>query len=152
TNKMLDRKSLPRKIGSGLLAGGRGLPDNLSAVQVADGKVGVRKAQGALDELLTELETQKTQPVAAVQKANVEAVQLGGRESLIAQADRLRALAKHPNVDVRRTALWALGRGRDLSLAALLIAALDDSDVDVVVEANSALCYLRRKPDGVGLS
>lgn len=151
TNKMLDRKTQPRRVGTGLLAGGRGLPDNLNALQVKNGKVGSRKAQGTIDELLAELENVKA-PVESVQKAIVESVQLGDREALISQVDRLKTLARHPRPEVRRTALWGLGRSRDLRLVPLLIKALDDSDVDVVVEANNALCFLSRRADGVGMN
>lgn len=151
TNKMLERKTGPRRVGTGLLAGGRGLPDNLNALQVKDGKVGSRKAQGTIDELLAELENVKA-PVESVQKAIVESVQLGDREALIAQVDRLKTLARHQRPEVRRTALWGLGRSRDLRLVPLLIAALNDSDVDVVVEANNALCFLSRRADGVGMN
>lgn len=148
TNKMLDRKTAPRRVGTGLLAGGRGLPDNLNALQVKDGKVGTRKAQGTIDELLGELENVKA-PVESVQKALVESVQLGDREALIAQVDRLKTLARHPRPEVRRTALWGLGRSRELRLVPLLIASLEDGDVDVVVEANNALCFLSRRAEGV---
>ncbi|MCC7421837.1 MAG: HEAT repeat domain-containing protein [Planctomycetaceae bacterium] len=151
TNKMLERKTVPRRVGTGLLAGGRGLPDNLNALQVKDGKVGSRKAQGTIDELLAELENLQA-PVESVQKAIVESVQLGDREALISQVDRLKTLARHSRPEVRRTALWGLGRSRDLRLVPLLIKALDDTDVDVVVEANNALCFLSRRADGVGMN
>ncbi len=38
-----------------------------------------------------------------------------------------------------------------MGIAHLLIAALDDNDVDVRVEARNALCILSRKPLGFGL-
>ncbi len=150
TNKMLDRKDPPRRVGAGILAGGRGLPDNLAAVGVKDGKVTARKVQGEIDELLNSLENSKSSPLESVQSAIVEKIQLGDREALIGQVDRLKKLATHPQAEVRRTALWALGRSRDLTVVPLLLAGLEDGDVDVVVESHNALCYLARKPLGLG--
>ncbi len=56
TAKLLNR--LPREdgIGGGLLAGGRGLPENLADVTVNGGVVKADVAKGALDELLRSLE------------------------------------------------------------------------------------------------
>jgi hypothetical protein len=128
---------------------GRGLPDDLSQAIVKDGKVESTKDLGPIDQLLAELE--KVESVDVAQAQFVEKVQLGDREELIKQKGRLLKLAKHPHVEVRRTAIWALGRTEDLKVARLLIDALDDNDVDVMVEARNALCILSRKPLGFGL-
>ncbi|MCA9071359.1 MAG: hypothetical protein KDA84_20670 [Planctomycetaceae bacterium] len=138
-------------LGNGMLAGGRGLPDDLNKAVLKDGKVETEKDLGPIDQLLAELEKVESVDVAAAQKAIVEQVTLGDREELIKQKERLVKLAKHPNVEVRRTAIWALGRTEDLNKAKLLIDALDDNDVDVMVEARNALCILSRKPLGFGL-
>ena len=45
-----------------------------------------------------------------------------------------------------------MSRGDDLRVAPLLIARLRDSDLDVAVEAHAGLCYLSRKPRGLGAS
>jgi hypothetical protein len=150
TAKMLNREVRTVGVGAGLLAGGRGLPDNLAQVQVTDGKVKSRKLAGPLDELLNELENPKSRKVESVQSAVLERVQLGNREELIGQTDRLTRLAKDPRADVRRIALWALGRSGDVRFAPVLIASLQDSDLDVLVEARNALCTLSRKPRGFG--
>ncbi len=152
TAKMLDRKVPSIGVGAGLLAGGRGLPDNLAQVQVTDGKVKARKILGPLDELLNELENPKSTKVESVQSAVLERVQLGNREELIGQTDRLTRLAKDPRADVRRIALWALGRSGDVRFAPVLIASFADSDLDVLIEARNALCTLSRKPRGFGSS
>ncbi len=151
TAKILHRDVPFDPLGNGLLAGGRGLPDDLSQAILKDGKVESKKDLGPIDELLQELEKVETVDVAAAQEAIVEQVQLGDREELIKQKDRLVKLAKHPNVEVRRTAIWALGRTEDLGMAKLLIEALDDNNVDVMVEARNALCTLSRKPLGFHL-
>ncbi|MDA0284214.1 MAG: HEAT repeat domain-containing protein, partial [Planctomycetota bacterium] len=75
----------------------------------------------------------------------------GNREELIGEIERIRELARHPDAEVRRTAIWALGRSGQLKDADLLINALQDFNVDVLVEANNSLCYLSRKIDGVGI-
>jgi hypothetical protein len=150
TAKMLKRKIPSFGVGAGLLAGGRGLPDNLAQVQVTDGKVKSRKLAGPLDELLNQLENPKTRTLQSVQSAVLERVQLGDREELIGQTDRLARLAKDPRADVRRIALWALGRSGDVRFAPVLIASFADSDLDVLIEARNALCTLSRKPRGFG--
>ena len=151
TAKTLNRAPAGTPVGGGLLAGGRGLPDDLNAVQVEQGQVQARKMQGPLDELLAELEKSEGGKVSAAQAAIVQQVQLADREALISQQDRLRELILDRRVDVRRTAVWALGRTADLGVTRLLLGALRDPDLSVVVEARSALCALSRLTGGQGL-
>jgi hypothetical protein len=139
-------------VGGGLLSGGRGLPDNLTGANVAGGAVKEKKKpEGPLDELLTQLASQDISILEGAQQAIVEKVQIGDRNELLKEMGRVRKLALHPNAEIRRTAVWALGRSRDLRDAGLLIKALKDPEVDVVVEANNALSYLSRKLNGVGV-
>ena len=150
-------KSLPPKpkrpslVGGGLLAGGRGLPDNLDVVQVKDGQVAARKLQGRVDGLLADLEKSSDAKVEDVQAAVVEAVQLDRPEDLIGQVDRLKKLATDTRVEVRRTAMWALGRTGNISVAPLLIRGLTDVDESVMREASLGLSILSRRPEGCGL-
>src|SRR5690606_12449199 len=127
----LNRAKPGAPINGGLLAGGRGLPENLNEVQVADGKIKARQISGPIDELLAALEKVDDAPfgVESVQEAIVEQIQVGDRDKLVGQIDRLRKLAKDPRAGVRRTALWALGRSRDLTVASLLLKGLTDLDV-----------------------
>jgi HEAT repeat protein len=120
-------------------------------VQVKDGQVAVQKTVGPLDELLKQLENPTLQNVESAQTAIVESIQLGDREALVGQTERLKKLVDDRRVDVRRTAVWALGRGGDLRIASLLVRALEDPDLDVAVEAHAALCALSRKPSAFGL-
>jgi len=152
TSKMLGRTYDIPQLGGGLLAGGRGLPDDLGAVNVAGGKVETRTAAGPLDELLARLETVSGAEVPEVQNAVLEAIRFGDREKLIGQRDRLRRLVADPRVEVRRTAYWALGRGGELDDVPLLIGGLSDQDVGVAIEAHNALCVLSRRPLAFGLS
>lgn len=138
-------------IGGGLLVGGRGLPDNLDAVQIKAGEVATRKLHGPVDELLAELEKSSGAKVEAAQAAVVEAVQLERPEQLIGQLNVLKRLATDKRVEVRRTAMWALGRTGNVTVAPLLIRGLSDVDESVMREASLALCILSRRPNGLNL-
>jgi hypothetical protein len=138
------------RFGGGLMIGGRGLPANLGAVQTTGEGIQVRKLDAPVDKLLSELENPKSLQVEAVQQAIVDTVQLGDREKLVGQTDRLKKLARDPRAEVRRTAVWALGRCATVHDALVLVKALDDPDINVVAEANNALCWLSRRPNGFG--
>lgn len=142
TGKILKRTVPVDPLGGGLLAGGRGNLDAATSTQ--------KKDLGPLDQLLAALENPTNVDLEEVQEQIVEKVQIGDRNALIGQKDLLVRYIKHPNAEVRRTAIWALGRSDDLSLARLLIEALDDVDVGVIIEARNALCWLARKPNGLG--
>jgi len=141
----------PNLFGMGLLAGGRGLPTDLAAVEVNNGKVETRRLAGDIDDVLLELENPKSIQVESAQAALVEQLQFGDREQLVGQAERLKKLVSDPRPEVRRTAVWALGRTGDLSLAGMMVELLQDDDIDVLVEARNALCWISRRPRGVGM-
>jgi prenyltransferase beta subunit len=152
TAKLLNRLPRSEGLGGGILAGGRGLPDDLNAVETSGGNVEVRKPAGPLDELLRDLEKANLDGLFALQEQIIEKVQLGDRSELIGQSDRLLKLVHHPSADVRRTAIWALGRSDNLSLVRYAVEALKDPDVDVLVEAHNALCWYSRRPNAFGLA
>ena len=128
------------------------MPSDLAGADVTGGGIKEkRKIEGPLDELLTELSVLNPDSLADAQAAIVEKVQLGSREELLGELDRIRTLITHPNPELRRTAVWALGRSGDLKDANLLISALNDFNVDVLVETYNSLSYLSRKIDGVGM-
>lgn len=146
------KKTVAAQYGGGMLAGGRGLPSDLANADISGtGVKEKRKIEGPLDELLTELSALNPESLADAQAAIVEKVQLGSREELLGELDRIRSLITHPNPELRRTAVWALGRSGDLKDANLLISALNDFNVDVLVETYNSLSYLSRKIDGVGM-
>ena len=138
-------------LGGGLLAGGRGLPDDLGGADTTGGKIKERKVEGDLDRLLTDFDKLDLTALEDTQTAIVEKIQLGSREELLGEMPRIRKLIDHPNPEIRRTAVWALGRSGDLKDANLLIQRLEEFDVDVLTEANNALCYLSRKLAGIGV-
>jgi hypothetical protein len=140
-----------RLFGGGLMVGGRGLPTNLKSVLATADGIKVRKLEAPVDQLLAELENPKSVQVEAVQQAIVDTVQSGDREKLIGQKDRLKRLVVDPRAEVRRTAIWALGRCATIHDALLLVRSLDDPEISVVVEGHNALCWLSRRPNAFGL-
>jgi len=148
TSKLMGKPE--ERFGGGLMVGGRGLPSNLGAMRTSSDGIQVRKLDAPVDKLLSELENPKSAEVESVQQAIVETVQIGDREKLVGQKDRLKKLARDPRPEVRRTALWALGRCATVRDALVLIKGLDDPDINVVIEANNALCWLSRRPNGFG--
>jgi hypothetical protein len=138
-----------KKVGGGLLAGARGLPDDLSKLQLKDGQAVERKSKGAVDDLLAELEKSQNVSVAEIQQSLLESVNLDDPGQLVGQIDRLRRLADDPRAEVRRTVLWAMGRSGEIRLAPYLIRGLKDVDVGVIREASFGLTVLSRKPTGI---
>jgi hypothetical protein len=142
TGKILKRSDPEPTQGGGLLTGGKGEPGEV---------VQARKEPTPLDELLKTLQNPGSLNLEEVQTEMVREIQIGDRSELIGQKDLIVELVKHPHGEVRRTAIWALGRTNDLSLARHLVAALEDEDVGVMMEAHAALSWLSRRFDGMGL-
>lgn len=144
-------KPPPKTVGGGLLIGGRGLPDDLAGARLGDANASGRKPRAGVDSLLSLLEKPVDIELPAVQTELVEAVQFSQAPELVGQVDRLKKLVDDPRFEVRRTALWALARSGDISVAPLLIRGLSDPSIPVVREASFGLCVLSRRPLGVGL-
>jgi hypothetical protein len=152
TGKLL-RRAEPGQpaVGGGLLAGGRGLPENLAEVQLKGGDVKTQKLAGPMADMLSSLENPAIAGVLEAQTAIIEKIQFGDREELVGQKERLLRLLADSRVEVRRTALWALGRTGDIRLVPKIIRGLNDESLDVAVEARNALCWISRRPGGLGL-
>lgn len=152
TGKLLKRTVAEPGFGDGLLAGGRGLPEDLKDVNF-DGRgiKGKDKPRGPLEEMLASLQDPEGINIDDLQEQIVDKVQLGDRAALIGQKELLIKLASNPDPAVRQTAMWALGRTDDLRLARHLIDGLSDVNSNVMMEAQNALCWLARRPRGVGL-
>jgi hypothetical protein len=150
TAKMVESKRVARtaRFGTGLLAGGRGLPTNLKDAGAT--KTKARAAQGDIDKLLAELENLQSDKIEDAQQALVEQIQFGNAEELIGKKDRLLKLVNDQRPEVRRTALWALGRSNDLRQAPILINGLSDPVQEVTIEARNALKFLSKKLNGFG--
>ena len=139
------------KLGTGLLAGGRGLPDDLGRVSVQGGKVEMEKLNDPLAELLAELEKPNAVSVDDLQTSVIEKIQVGDPEELLGQRKKLLKLATNKNADLRRVALWALGRTGNISDARVMVDALGkDDNIGVLIEARNALCYMSHKANGFG--
>ncbi|WP_437225822.1 hypothetical protein SH661x_004254 [Planctomicrobium sp. SH661] len=151
TAKVMNRVPAEQGYGDGTLAGGRGLPDDLMEARY-DGRSLKGKEQQAppLDKLLAALQTTGEINLDEVQNQLVTQVQLGDRRALIGEVQQLRKLATHSSPEVRRTAMWGIGRSERLDLGTILIQALNDPDLGVIIEARNGLCWLSRKPNGFG--
>ncbi|GIS61331.1 MAG: hypothetical protein CM1200mP2_35560 [Planctomycetaceae bacterium] len=101
----------PDPLGAGMQAGGRGLSGDLSLVEEKNGRIEQKKVVLPIDKLLAELENPK-RSTSTMHRRPVEAVQIGDREKLIGQKDRLKVFARHRDGEIRGTAFWALGRWR----------------------------------------
>jgi hypothetical protein len=143
TGKILKRTEAVPTVGGGLLTGGKGEPGIVTAA---------KREPTPLDKLLASLQNPGSLNLEEVQTDLIEQVQIGDKSELVGQTDLLIKLMKHPHGEVRRTAVWALGRTNDLKLARYLVERLmDDSDAGVLMEAHAALSWLSRRFDGFDL-
>ena len=151
---------LGKAYGAGLLQASRGLPSDLSRAFDPDAPESEKtKKLDPLDDLLAALEKAEfgdtsdkdAEALAKKQQEIVEKILAGDREELVGQVDRLKSLATNPNPEVRRIALWALGRSGNMMVAPILIKGLKDVDASVMVEARFALCCVSRRANGFGL-
>jgi hypothetical protein len=154
TAKILGQ-SIP-EFGSGTLRGNKGLPDNLSDLeQGKDGSVKKKKeAPSNTEDLLQALLSNKSLDIKDAPEKIVEKIQLGSEKDrkLWLKPERRKQLlrmAEHPRADVRRVAIWALGRTGGMKTLKVVMNALEnDPDLDVIIAARDALCYISRKPNG----
>lgn len=152
TGKLVARPAGPR-FGAGDMEGSRDLAKvkDFSQLEMRKGKLVSKEKLGKLDDLLLELDKPRINDIGATTDAIVNLVNLGEREALVGKRDLLLKLARDPRPEARRVALWALGRTSDFEDLALFMKALEDPNIDVVVEANYALCWINRNPQGVGV-
>ncbi len=144
------RKIEIRKLGSGTLLGGRGLPENLDNMMIAQGRVVVRPMNGAVDAMIAVLEDPRATDADAALAGLVDRYQKLGPSSLKPFKDRFRKLIVDKDPGIRRVACWALARTGDLDTAPLLIRAILDQDDAVVAEARVGLELLSRKVEAYG--
>ncbi|MEZ6047770.1 MAG: hypothetical protein R3C11_19770 [Planctomycetaceae bacterium] len=151
TAQMLGRT--PRfGLGAGILQGARGLKDPNEPDeedQSEQEKLKNAKKEEPIDKLLTDLMNPKEPNIAAIQQALVENVNFKDPEGLIGQKEILLKMAEDPRMNVKQTAMWALGRTGDLSVIPVLIDGLLVENVDVNVEALLSLCFMSRRPNGL---
>ena len=152
TGKILKRTQITNEppVGGGLLSGGRGLPDDLKEVD-QNGNVRKKKEASSLNDLLASLQNPEALNLEETQAELVQQIQLGDKQQLIGQKDKLLMLVEQPDPEIRRTAIWAIGRTGDLSLARFAILGLDDPSAGVMTESHMALCWTARKPNAFKL-
>ncbi len=144
------RKFQIRRLGSGTLVGGRGLPKDLSQVSIAGGKVVARPMDGAVEGMLAALEDPRIEDAASALAGLVNRYGAEGPKALRPQEERFRKLLNDPDQGVRRVAAWALARTGDQAMVPTLIGALKDPDDGVVKEARMGLQLQSRMIDGFG--
>ncbi len=151
TGKTLGHRRKASRSGGGLLMAGRGLPENPGDIITSGGKVKKQKMTGPVDDLIKILENPSNADFLRAQEALVDKVTTGDARALVGRKDQLLPLAASPNAEVRRTAMWALGRSHDITVVPTLIEGLDDPNFDVVVEARNALRFISKQIEGYGL-
>ena len=146
------RKLEIKRLGAGTLLGGRGLPEDLSSLTVAQGRVVVRPMNGAVEGMLAVLEDPRSEEAESALAGLIVRYRAEGPSALRPHRDRFLKLILDPDPGVRRVAAWALGRLNDLDAVPDLIDALvRPGEVDpVVTEVRNSLQFLGRKIEGYG--
>ena len=144
------RKIQVRRLGAGTLIGGRGLPRDLSQISIAGGHVIARPMDGAVEEMLGNLEDPRVEDASSALSGLIARYRTEGSKALKPYQDRFRKLLTDPDQGVRRVAAWSLARTGDLAMALPLMEALRDPDDGVVAEARRGLELLSRKIEGFG--
>ncbi|WP_169979217.1 HEAT repeat domain-containing protein [Tautonia rosea] len=150
TEKTLERIQVER-LGSGTLLGGRGLPENLENLTVAQGRVVVRPMNGAIEEMLSILEDPRADEGESALAGLIDRYFTSGPLALKPYQDRFRVLLVEGSPSQRLTAAWALARTGDLSVAPDLIRAVEDPNNEVAATADYGLRLISRTIDGNGL-
>src|SRR5262249_51621678 len=126
-----------KRLKAGTLLGGRGLPEDLSSLTIAQGRVVVRPMNGAVEGMLDVLAAPRTTNADSALAGLLQKSQAQGPRALRPHKDRFRKLLNDRDPGVRRVAAWSLGRTGDLDVVPALIAALRDGDETVVAEARN---------------
>lgn len=137
--------------GSGLLTGGRGLPQNLATARIRNGRIVGDQVKGSTDDLLAILENPEHEKFEALID-NPGAITLGHHQKITAAGEsRFRRLVRTGDPAARLVAVKALGRRRNLDNVSTLIYALTDPDPRVAVAARDALRFVSRKFKGFNM-
>ncbi len=144
------RKIDIRKLGAGTLLGGRGLPEDLNNMTVAQGRIVVRPMNGAVEGMMAVLEDPRSADIDSALAGLLDRFSKDGPSVLRPLKDRFLKLLMDRDPGIRRVACWALGRMGDLDLAPALIRALLDPDEGVSAEARVSLEVMSRKLEGYG--
>jgi hypothetical protein len=141
-----------RRLAAGTLLGGRELPQDLSSLTIAGGRVVSRPMNGAIEGMLAVLEDPRAEQADAAVAGMVERYYKEGPAALRPFKVRFRKMLSDRDPGVRRVAAWALAHSGDLDVVPQLIDALvtPGEDEDVVGAVRLGLNLLSRKIDGLG--
>lgn len=138
-----------KHLGSGTLAGGRGLPEDMEHADLVMGGFKAKKISAPVLDLLTKVANPNDPDYERALESMEDGIEPGDeQDSEIAK--KLQQLAKGKSPQARAAALQALARTRDLDQVPLLIEALKDPNPDVFEAANNGLRFISRKFYGAG--
>ncbi|MCA8987615.1 MAG: HEAT repeat domain-containing protein [Planctomycetaceae bacterium] len=150
TRKLTPTPKTVNDLGAGTLAGGRGLPDDLTKVEFEGGRVkSDEPSMAEFSQLLSKLATIDL-PENLPDQPVVRPEELNDPESIVKNEPLLKQLIAHPDAEVRELLAKAIGKSDKLELAGYLVNLLQDSDLKVVMAARSSLCWIARRPNGFG--
>lgn len=148
------RKSIQKyeykKLGSGTLLGGRYLPNDLTTMTVAGGRIISRPMNGAVEGMLDVLEDPRVANAESALAGVMDRYRKQGAAALRPHKDRFRRMLRSRDPGVREVAAWGLGHSVDLDVVPDLIKALEDADDRAVAAARQGLLLISRKIDGSG--
>jgi hypothetical protein len=149
-------RSTQRKLGvatvtEGALAGGRGLPTDVTNVRMKGNQVVGVTAAKSIDDVLGLLEGTDEAELEKIVD-NSAGIALGADATTRAkQVQRLRKIVSQANYQARIVAVKTLSQARDLENVPVLIYALGDPDWRVAKEARDGLKLISRRFDGFGM-
>lgn len=139
-----------RTFDNGLLAGGRGLPDDLAGAELRDGKVINVKEMPETEQFLELLQSDDGSLDSLVDTDVTFDINLTGPEREIA-LQAIRRKLRQGTYSARRLAVRAIRDAKDFDSVPSLIFALSDPDPRIAVESRDALRFISRKIDGFGM-
>lgn len=140
-------KKTVKTFDNGLLAGGRGLPDDLAEAELRDGKVINVKEVPETDRFLELLKSDDGSLDDLVDSDATFDMNLTGSEREIA-LQAVRGKLRRGSYAARHMAIRAIRDSKDFDSVPYLIFALSDPDPRIVVEARDTLRFISRKIDG----
>lgn len=146
----LSVKKAARTFDDGLLTGGRGLPTDFDSAEVQDGKIITKKEPPETDQFLALMESDDEQLGDLLDQGvsfDLSQDERGRNEIIIA----LRRKLTNGSYAARMLAVQTIKEARDFDSVPVLIFALTDPDIRVARGADSALRFISRKFDGVGM-
>ncbi|HEV3004672.1 MAG TPA: HEAT repeat domain-containing protein [Pirellulales bacterium] len=135
-----------KRLGAGLLVGGRGLPSGEGDLEMSGGTVKRKPLKGPAEGLLAMI-ANPNDPNFDKALRGLESQSLASDEDHLSDIQKkLRAMFKdNKSPELRVAAVKLLARTRDLDQVPVLLEALKDPDAEVFVAANEGLRFISRK-------